>query len=250
MGERLLPDAAVQAIQDSVKTEVISVEDREYVTRQVFAPPVEPLAQTLAAHTLTGLIDYLSANIDAVDPAKFVIHIEDHDQVELIGQLDGRPLRRDTLLVIHAEPSAFRFNQYYSCEDFNIALQSLFVDDGDREGVLKVVGNIREEAVAQHTDDGVSQSVVARAGLTKVENVAVPNPVTLRPYRTFPEVPQPASVFVLRLKRARDGEMPQCALFEADGGKWKLDAIQSIAQYLRIKIAELKEPLDKLAIIA
>lgn len=46
------------------------------------------------------------------------------------------------------------------------------------------------------------------------------------------------------------GTMPTCALFEADGGKWELAAIENIAKYLRIKIAELEAPMDKIAIIA
>jgi len=99
------------------------------------------------------------------------------------------------------------------------------------------------------TSPGVSQSVTARAGLARVAEVPVTNPVTLRPYRTFAEVEQPASPFILRLKR-KDGEMPQCALFEADGGKWKIEAIQNIARALRVLTAELPEGMREIPIIA
>ena len=70
------------------------------------------------------------------------------------------------------------------------------------------------------------------SGIARVEDVPVPNPVELMPYRTFREVTQPTSTFILRLKPGRDGALPTCALFEADGGAWKLRAIQSIAAYL------------------
>ena len=44
------------------------------------------------------------------------------------------------------------------------------------------------------------QKVAARTGFATTGLAAVPNPVTLKPFRTFVEVPQPASEFVLRLK--------------------------------------------------
>ncbi len=52
--------------------------------------------------------------------------------------------------------------------------------------------------------------------------------MTLRPYRTFAEVEQPASQFVFRIN-----QNAQMALFEADGGKWRLEAINNIANYLK-----------------
>jgi len=67
--------------------------------------------------------------------------------------------------------------------------------------------------------------------------------VVLRPYRTFLEIEQPASAFVFRLRRGREGELPTCALFEADGGRWKLEAIERIRDYL-------KEQLSEIAVIA
>ena len=46
----------------------------------------------------------------------------------------------------------------------------------------------------------------------------------LRPYRTFKEIDQPESQFLLRLN-----ENGNIGLFEADGGMWKLEAKKSIA---------------------
>jgi len=56
----------------------------------------------------------------------------------------------------------------------------------------------------------------------------VKNPVTLTPYRTFREVAQPVSPFVLRFN-----EDAQAALFTGDGSVWKLEAVGLIAEYLR-----------------
>mgnify|MGYP003258251653 FL=1 len=58
----------------------------------------------------------------------------------------------------------------------------------------------------------------------------------MQPYRTFLEVKQPASDFLLRIDK--DGHP---ALYEADGGAWKLEAKRNIAGYLSAQLADLEE---------
>lgn len=99
--------------------------------------------------------------------------------------------------------------------------------------ILQVVGNLKEDAVRTMTDDGVSQVTAVRTGVATVADVKVPNPVSLRPFRTFIEVDQPESRFIFRMR-----EGGRCAIFEADGGAWKLEAKKNIYNYL-------KEQLDK-----
>lgn len=65
----------------------------------------------------------------------------------------------------------------------------------------------------------------------------VPNPVKLRPYRTFHEVEQPASDFIFRMKSERG---ISCALFEADGGAWENAAMANIKNYLEFELADVE----------
>lgn len=51
------------------------------------------------------------------------------------------------------------------------------------------------------------------------------------PLRTFYEVEQPSSPFVLRFS-----ENAKVALFEGDGGAWKLEAVENIKKWLRTKL--------------
>lgn len=55
----------------------------------------------------------------------------------------------------------------------------------------------------------------------------------LAPYRTFLEVEQPESQFIFRMK---DG--PRGAIFEADGGAWRNQAIVNIREYLKEQLSE------------
>jgi hypothetical protein len=176
-----------------------------------------------------------------------MIHVVDEETVTVVSGLFGRAEQRREYLRATANAvladAGFSYGIFYGCEEFNIKIQSVFVPNDDRDRVLRLVGNIKEENVRQASDDGVTQTVTARAGITRVEDVQVPNPVNLMPYRTFREVTQPTSDFILRMKQGIGGQMPTCALFEADGGSWKLRAIQSIAAYL-------KESTEGITIIA
>ena len=67
----------------------------------------------------------------------------------------------------------------------------------------------------------------------------VPNPVSLRPYRTFSEVEQPESNYVFRIKDSDKG--PAFKLVEADGGLWKNATMRKIKEYLEF---ELSKELD------
>lgn len=241
MGENnLIPDAAVEAIQDSVRTEIISVDGTNFLSRQVYAPPANDLPKPVGLNTLTGLVDYLNDGSDLLKVDKGVmVHIVNEVRVDLVSALFGRFEQRklyasaaaEAVLSSKSPVSVFSFGHFYDSEDFIIKLLSLFEDNYQRADVLKVVGNIKEESIRQTEDDGITQTVSARAGIARVADVIVPNPVTLAPYRTFRELWQPASPFVLRLKPAQ-GQMPNAALFEADGGQWKLDAIASIKEFL------------------
>src|SRR3712207_9387745 len=70
------------------------------------------------------------------------------------------------------------------------SLQSSFVENQDRSLLLKVTGCVKDEAVKQIGDDGVSQAATIKTGVASVNDVKIPNPVVLAPFRTFPEIKQ------------------------------------------------------------
>jgi hypothetical protein len=237
----LLPDAAVQAIQDSVKTAIITVDERDFTTRHVFDPPADPVPVAIALNTLSGLVAYIEADIDgAVAAGAIAIHVVSEGKVTLISGIFGRSQNRKcfagSVLESLFGTNTFQFGKFYDLEEFNIKLRTLFDQSAEREELLRLLGNIKEERVRTTEDDGISQTVIARVGIASVAEVRVPSPVTLRPYRTFREIWQPASPFIVRLRPGDEDELPTVALFEADGGQWKLEAINLIAEYFKDKV--------------
>lgn len=198
----------------------------------------KPTATALKVGTLTALIDYLKANVDALDLAGLIVHVERPEQVFVRAKLEDEAAlyRRQVYLVASTElvgGPPLHFGQYVDAEAFTIALQAGFVPTAERDELVTLVASIRDNAVQETVDDGVAQEVKTARGVALSNRTRVPNPVTLAPFRTFREVEQPASRFILRLKSGQEGGKPTLALFEAEGGAWKLEAIQRVAAYLR-----------------
>jgi hypothetical protein len=184
-----------------------------------------PQAAKLAVNSLSAVIDFCGKEMEA---GQHVLHIVDHAKVSLLGPLSAEFRTREHFVVASAFGYAFTFGTWYPVDEFIISLQAQFIQDETTASILKLVGNMTKVQEIGTKDDGVTQRVEAKTGLAKVENISVPNPVKLAPFRTFIEIDQPYSNFVLRLDANH-----RCALFEADGGAWKIEAMQKVKVFLQ-----------------
>ena len=212
------------------------VEDAHGVTT-VFSS--KPLHQVQAAKpdlppdvdvvTLTGLADLIKQNLEDADFVKdFLIHIENETTVTLKERVSDKYGRR--LVLAQAKPvefQKFKFGQWLDQEEFVIAVASLFADTPDKQEVLGRAATITNQASITGEDDGTTQRVTVKKGLQLAAQVVLKPRVSLAPFRTFPELDQPVSEFVFRARC--DGESSvKLMLVEADGGRWKVDAISKI----------------------
>lgn len=223
---------AMEYLSEQAQPEILEVNGQQYSTRKLHNV-LEPTPAPLVVRNLSGLVDYLKSEFDGQAP--LLVHVVSPTQVSVISSYNNDYSRKEIIKAEALLPE-FRYGTFYDAEDFVIKLQSVFVEGAQRSTLLKVVGNIKEEAVRQVGDDGISQSVVSKTGVATVEEVKVPNPVQLAPYRTFVEVEQPISAFVFRMKNG-----PVAGLFEADGGAWRNTAIANVASYLVEELSELIE---------
>ncbi|MFI8709905.1 hypothetical protein ACIGHG_23335 [Bacillus sp. NPDC077411] len=219
---------AIQYIVGLGNTRIEELNGQQFSTQPLHVVE-QPTVRSLTINSLSGLVDYIKSEFDG--DHQLMIHVKSPTSVSCFTQINY-DYNRSTFVQAEALLPHFSFERFHDAESFNISLQSAFVKNDDRDVMLKVVGNIKEESVNQVGDNGVSQSVVARTGVATVGDVLVPNPVALKPFRTFVEVDQPESDFVFRMKSG-----PTCGLFEADGGAWKLQAIENIKKYLIEKLA-------------
>lgn len=221
----------VSYLLDLNRPEIVEQDGKVYATNNLKRLDIEKDVRCIEARSLSGLVQYVKSNFDT--DRKFMIHVENPTSVSLYDALDDENNRRRFLEATAMLP-AITFDRFMQSENFNIQLQSKFVQTDDSAKIQKLVGTIVEDESVQTTDDGISQRVTAKIGVATLGDVGVPNPVSLKPIRTFIEVPQPESEFVLRIQKG-----PQAALFEADGAAWEINAMHNIKEYLDEQLEEL-----------
>ena len=225
---------ALEYIVGLRKPELLEVGGESYTDKALYRVNHNPKAkEAICLRTLTSLIDYVSNGSDFTGEVLF-LHVVSPAEVSLYSALDT-DRERESLVDVMAELPEFRFGEFMDHDAFCIALQSIFINNEDRETLTKFAGTVENGTVEQYSDDGISQKATIKTGIASKGDAIVPSPVKLRPYRTFLEVEQPESEFIFRMRNSGTGV--QCALFEADGGAWRNQARKNIYNYLvdRIK---------------
>lgn len=199
-----------------------------------------PKANAIEMHTLTSLVDYIKSDVDAMSE-KMIVEVASPTKVNLYSRLDYNR-DREKLVSVSARVPEFSFNNFMDQEKFCINLQSKFIDDPqtDRSLILKFAGTVEAGTVADYGDDGITQKATVKTGIVSKGDAIIPNPVKLRPYRTFLEVEQPISEFIFRMKQDKY-EGINCAIFEADGGAWQIAATKAIKEYLQFELADMTQ---------
>lgn len=229
----MLKEALEYVVEQSIP-EVKEINGQIYSDKPLHRINHNPKAKQIQLNTLSSLVDYIKSHADLL-PANMFVHIASPTSVELFSNLD-EDRQREYLVEVCAKVPGFSFNKFIDHETFCINLQSKFQDTLDRAIILKFAGTVEAGSIAEYGDDGVSQKATVKTGIASKGEALVPNPVALVAYRTFVEVPQPVSSFIFRIKQDKyDGI--QCALFEADGGAWELEAMTKIRAYLEEQLS-------------
>lgn len=194
---------------------------------------LEPIkrAAALSVNTLSGLVGYIKRKFDHEENQELLINVEEAAYIKVYSQLDA-DRKRESLIDSKAVLDRFPYGQFIDSEQFIIKIQSLFQRTDNADRIINLASSIRINEGSDLTDNGISQQVTVRQGVD-VRKEEVPNPIELKPFRTFLEVDQPESAFVFRLDK-----QGRCALFEADGGIWKNEAMYNIREYLEEELAE------------
>lgn len=198
----------------------------------------EPYADPIIMHTLSSLVEYIKSEMDVMH-GKMLVHVESPERVSLFSALD-RERRRETIANVYAMVPEFSFSAFIPHEKFCINVQAKFLSVADRALLLQFAGTVQSGTVAEYGDDGITQKATVKTGISTKAEAIVPNPVKLAAYRTFVEVDQPISDFVFRMKEDKC-EGICCGLFEADGGAWRIEAMQNIAGYLKEQLADMED---------
>lgn len=189
--------------------------------------------------SLDGIVKAITTEINMVTRPVFV-NVSSHNAVSVFTTYRPDNMQRDELYRAVPElPSALPI--WMGHDDAMIALRSRFIETEDSVYIMDLLSSISDDNSIKTTDNGLTQMVNVRQGVSLQEQKKIRPRVCLKPFRTFLEVDQPESEFLLRMQRGDPdkGKEAQIGLFEADGGAWKLAAKHNVAEYFREHLAEL-----------
>lgn len=206
---------------------IMTADGVEYV-KDNYVKAVVPQVQTIYTNTLSSVIDY----VESYDE-KMYIHVKSENCINIISELDELK-NRDVHLIATAETAKINYDSYMDLDEFNLMIQSCFADNKDKSRILAYTGSVEDVASRTLDDDGVTQKAVVRTGITTKSEAIIPNPVSLRPYRTFSEIEQPESKFIFRMQSG-----PVALLKEVKDPVWRTETIKEIKKYLETHLKDI-----------
>ena len=188
---------------------------------------------TLPLHSLDALVKLVRTEA-AKAQATLYITIPDHMTVRCFGQPDpdARYFRQVYYEAHATDVPGWGEKVQLGFEEAQIAMRTRFQETADTVYALKLLSDICCGAKVVYNDNGIATTVTTQKGVALQSNEQIRPIITLKPYRTFQEVEQPESIFLIRVNERG------ITFTEADGGMWKLKARQIIKAFLEEQLAE------------
>ena len=196
-------------------------------------PPHVDRPEAISVSGLDGVCKLIRTELEKVDTT-IMVQAKSYKSVEVMTTY-LEDFSRNVLYRAEADVPGLRTG-FRDRETALIELRSLFIPGEGTAYLLDLLSRMTDENSVSTQDNGVTQTVEARQGIALKERVEVRPRVVLQPFRTFLEVDQPESEFLLRVDAEKG-----VGLFEADGGVWKLEAKKNIAAYFAKSLSDLIE---------
>lgn len=228
-------------IQETAQPQIVEVGGVTYLVPQngqlieVFPKAIIP--DTLPLNSLDALVQMVKTEFpyrSEEDGKALYITIPDHMTVRCFGHPDyDQKAIRPVYYEVHAtDVPGWSERVELPFEEMQIALRTRFQETADTPYIQKLLSEISTGAKITFNDNGIATTIVTKKGIDLQANETIKPIITLRPYRTFQEVDQPESVFLIRINERG------ISFIEADGGMWKLKARETIKAFLEDKLAD------------
>ncbi len=225
------------AITDSVKPEVITLQDRRQIVvvkGQVLVtaePRVRPALSQLIVETLSSFAELVATNPDVV------VRVDSPSQVVAIDKREPEfhqsiVLARATLRV----PTML--THYVSLETALTEIRECFEQTSLIEQLSDTLRTTRIEDITELTDNGTGMNVSIKSRVTNGRSAdsTVFN-LELTPIRTFSEVEAVPGTFTMRWKR-ENAEI-KVRLIEQMGHKWRYGQMAAIKTFLTESLPDM-----------
>lgn len=228
---------AIEKIIEVAQPIIKEVEGRTFVINSSGeAEEVRPsldMVECINLNSLDSLIKMIKTEALNRYTMPLYITIPTHATLECFAQpdKDNRNIRSTYYKVRATDVPGWEKETSLKFEEAMIAIRTRFQDTADAGYTLKLLSDITTGSKVTYSDNGVATSIVTKTGVALQSNEAIRPIVTLKPYRTFQEVEQPASQFLIRINERGIN------FVEADGGMWKLTARLTIKKFIEDALA-------------
>lgn len=227
--------AFVEKITQLATPQTYHIDGRDYSLERLYR--IDPPKYKPSELSVTGLdsVCKLVRNEAEKVGRKLFIQVKSYREVDVFSTYDDQ-YERFAMYTCTADTPQVTMGRFMAYENAVIELRSLYIPNEGTKYLLSLLSSISNESKVTSSDNGVTQKVEAKSGISLKEMVEIKPRVSLKPFRTFIEVEQPESEFLLRI------DQNGCiGMFPADGGVWKLEATRNVAGYFE---AALKDLID------
>lgn len=238
---------AIEKVEELAKraVEVREIDGRSYLidgsSYEEITPDAISLPKTYNFSSLDGLVkmirkEHKDITEACTTPDVLYVNVASPTTVDVSTAVDGFNRRAFLYHSSYEFPRKWTGANWFEHEEAMIILRSQFIQNEGTEYLLDFLSRVSDENSVSSDDNGMTQTVQVKKGIALAAREQVRPIVNLRPYRTFLEVEQPESAFLIRVR-----EGMQVGIIEADGGMWKIEARRNIAAYLEKELKELIE---------
>lgn len=229
----------IRHIQDTTSPFLAKVGDANFlISNDGKATQVQPAIEhpdTLGLHSLDALIKMVMTELKPTATSPVYITIPDHLTVRCFAQpaADKRYHRQFFYEVKATDVPGWDTKVQLGFEEAQIALRTRFQETEDTIYAMKLLSDICTGAKVIYNDNGIATTITTQKGVALQGSAQIKPIVSLKPFRTFQEVAQPESIFLIRVNDRG------ISFTEADGGMWKLHARETVKAHLESALVEL-----------
>lgn len=194
-------------------------------------PKVKHSPDRYQVKSLDAIAKLIKNEVSIKTERKVFIRIDSPTRVYVDSSWDSE-FDRDFLYQASCEEANFQPG-WRDHEKAIIELKSAFIPTEGQQYLLDLLSRLCVDDGVETTDNGVTQTVTTKQGVSLKQAENVRNIVGLKPFRTFREVNQPESMFLIRVD-----DKSRVAILEADGEIWKIEAKLNIKAYFENELAD------------
>lgn len=220
----------IQHIQETAQPQIITKGEKSFViSNDGSINQIEELIHTpgtIMLNSLDAMVQMVKTEAMKYENPLYIT-IPTHIEVHCFSQFSPeKRMYRQTYYVSKAtDVPGWDDSVKLGFEEAQIALRTRFQHTNDTDYALKLLSDISTGAKVIYNDNGIATTVTTQKGVALQTNSQIKPLLYLRPYRTFQEVAQPESLFLIRVNERG------ISFTEADGGMWKLKARETVKEY-------------------